>query len=243
MATDYKSYVRRPMQEQISRQQRREKNRPASLPGWIWFAGGVLLSALVMGVMWFKDREAISQAADTRLEEAIIQERQAVASQIPAQAQAQSQTQSQPQASEQAQEVSPHQFDFYNVLPHREVEVPPDSLRPVASKPAAVTTATTQKVTEAQLVKEPEAAVKPLDTDGKSQFQMQIASFRSRSDAERMMSGSALKGITTRIEKVTINDKAYYRVRSGPYSREQAYSLHKRLKKSGIESLIMRVKK
>jgi cell division protein FtsN len=241
MATDYKSYVRRPMQEQISRQQRREKNRPASLPGWIWFAGGVLLSALVMGVMWFKDREAISQAADTRLEEAIIQERQAVASQIPAQAQAQSQTQS--QASEQTQEVSPHQFDFYNVLPHREVEVPPDSLRPVASKPAAVTTATTQKVTEAQLVKEPEAAVKPLDTDGKSQFQMQIASFRSRSDAERMMSGSALKGITTRIEKVTINDKAYYRVRSGPYSREQAYSLHKRLKKSGIESLIMRVKK
>ncbi len=241
MATDYKSYVRRPMQEQISRQQRREKNRSASLPGWIWFAGGVLLSALVMGVMWFKDREAISQAAETRLEEAIIQERQAVASQIPAQAQAQSQTQS--QASEQTQEVSPHQFDFYNVLPHREVEVPPDSLRPVASKPAAVTTATTQKVTEAQLVKEPEVAVKPLDTDGKSQFQMQIASFRSRSDAERMMSGSALKGITTRIEKVTINDKAYYRVRSGPYSREQAYSLHKRLKKSGIESLIMRVKK
>ncbi len=239
MATDYKSYVRRPMQEQISRQQRREKNRPASLPGWIWFAGGVLLSALVMGVMWFKDREAISQAAETRLEEAVIQERRAVASQVPAQAK----TKSQPQASEQTQEVSPHQFDFYNVLPHREVEVPPDSLRPVASKkPAAVTTATTQKATAAQLVKEPEAAEKPLDTNAKSQFQMQIASFRSRSDAERMMSGSALKGITTRIEKVTINDKAYYRVRSGPYSREQAYSLHKRLKKSGIDSLIMRVK-
>lgn len=241
MATDYKSYVRRPMQEQISRQQRREKNRPASLPGWIWFAGGVLLSAMVMGIMWFKDREAISQAAETRLEEAIVQERQAVASQNPAQAKRQSQ--SQPQVSGQTQEESPHQFDFYNVLPHREVEVPPDSLRPVASKkPAAVTTATTQKATEAQLVKEPEAAEKPLDTDAKSQFQMQIASFRSRSDAERMMSGSALKGITTRIEKVTINDKAYYRVRSGPYSREQAYSLHKRLKKSGIESLIMRVK-
>ena len=240
MATDYKSYVRRPMQEQISRQQRREKNHSASLPGWIWFAGGVLLSALVMGIMWSKDRQAISQAAETRLEEAIIQERQVVASQLPAQAQSQSQTQS--QASEQTQEVSPHQFDFYNVLPHREVEVPPDSLRPVASKQAAVSTVTTLKVTAAQHDKEPKVAVQPLETDVKSQFQMQIASFRSRSDAERMMSGSALKGITTRIEKVTINDKAYYRVRSGPYSREQAYSLHKRLKKSGIESLIMRVK-
>ena len=69
MATDYKSYVRRPMQEQISRQQRREKNRSESLPGWIWFAGGVLLGTLVMGVMWLKDHQAISQAAEVRLED------------------------------------------------------------------------------------------------------------------------------------------------------------------------------
>ena len=238
MATDYKSYVRRPMQEQVSRQQRREKTRSQSLPGWIWFAGGVLLGGMAMGVMWLKDHQAVSQAAELRIEEALKEERQAVAAQTPAQAK----TQSQPQPSEQTQEASLHQFDFYNVLPHREVEVQPDSLRPVASKPVAVSTTTTQKVTEPQLVKEPEAVVKPLETDSKSQFQMQIASFRSRSDAERMMSSPALKGISTRIEKVTINDKAYYRVRSGPYSREQAYSLHKRLKKNSIESLIMRVK-
>lgn len=237
MATDYKSYVRRPMQEQISRQQRREKNRSESLPGWIWFAGGVLLGALVMGVMWLKDHQAISQAAEAQLEDAKREVQQAAAPQNAADEETQSESPQQPQ------EVALHQFDFYNVLPDREVEVQPDSLRPVASKPVAAAAVTAKKVTEAALEKAPETAVKPLETDAKSLFQMQLASFRSRADAERMMAGSALKGVTTRIEKVTINDKAYYRVRSGPYSREQAYSLHKRLKKSGIESLIMRVKK
>ena len=237
MATDYKSYVRRPMQEQISRQKRRDNNRSESLPGWIWFAGGVLLGALVMGVMWLKDHQSISQMAEARLEDAKREVQQAAAPQNAADEETQSHSPRQPQ------EAELHQFDFYNVLPDREVEVQPDSLRPVASKPVAVTAVTAEKVTEAALDKAPETAVKPLETDAKSLFQMQLASFRSRSDAERMMASSALRGVATRIEKVTINDKAYYRVRSGPYSREQAYSLHKRLKKSGIESLIMRVKK
>lgn len=233
MAADYKSYVRRPMQEQISGQQRKGKKHSESLPGWIWFAGGVLLGALVMGVMWLKDHQAISQAVEARLEDAKI-EQQSAATQNIVDGKKESPS-PQPQ-----QEVTPHQFDFYTVLPDREVEVQPDSLRPVASKPAAVTA---EKITEAPLDKAPETAAKPLETDAKSLFQMQLASFRSRSDAERMMASSALKGVATRIEKVTINDKAYFRVRSGPYSREQAYSLHKRLKKSGIESLIMHVKK
>ncbi len=230
MATDYKSYVRRPIQEQTTRQQRREKRRSEALPGWVWFAGGVLLGALVMGIMWVKDYQANSQAAEAQLKDAQT-ELAVTASQKSTDEKKQSKSPQQP-------EVVRPQFEFYSVLPDMEVEVQPDSLRPAASKPAAVATATQRPVD-----KIPETVVKPVKTDTKSLFQMQLASFRSRTDAERMMASSALKGITTRIEKVTINDKAYYRVRSGPYSREQAYSLHTRLKKSGIESLIMRVKK
>ncbi len=230
MATDYKSYVRRPIQEQTTRQQRREKRRSEALPGWVWFAGGVLLGALVMGIVWVKDYQANSQAAEAQLKDAQT-ELAVTASQKSTDEKKQSKSPQQP-------EVVRPQFEFYSVLPDMEVEVQPDSLRPAASKPAAVATATQRPVD-----KIPETVVKPVKTDTKSLFQMQLASFRSRTDAERMMASSALKGITTRIEKVTINDKAYYRVRSGPYSREQAYSLHTRLKKSGIESLIMRVKK
>ena len=231
MATDYKSYVRRPIQEKAIRQQRRSQ----PLPGWVWFAGGVLLGALVMGIMWVKDDQANSQVAEAQRKDAETQQ-QAAAPQKVADGKTQPQSPQQP-------EVVQHQFEFYSVLPDMEVEVRPDSLRPAASKPVAVAAVTAETVTETAADKTAETVVKPLKTDAKILFQMQIASFRSRTDAERMMASSALKGITTRIEKVTINDKAYYRVRSGPYSREQAYSLHKRLKKSGIESLIMRVKK
>jgi cell division protein FtsN len=221
------------MQEKNSRQLRREKRRSEPLPGWVWFAGGLLLGALVMGIVWVKDYQVNSQVAEAQLKNA--QTEQAVtAPQKAADEKKQSKLPQRP-------EVVRPQFEFYSVLPDMEVEVEPDSLRPAASKPAAAAPAET--VTQIPADKIPETVVKPLKTDAKSLFQMQLASFRSRTDAERMMASSALKGITTRIEKVTINDKAYYRVRSGPYSREQAYSLHKRLKKSGIESLIMRVKK
>ncbi len=235
MATDYKSYVRRPIQDKTSRRQRREKRRSESLPGWVWFAGGLLLGAMAMGVVWVKDYQANSQAAEAQRKDAQT-EQQAAASKKAADEKKQSKSPQQP-------EVVRPQFEFYSVLPDMEVEVEPDSLRPAASKPAAVAVATAETVMQTPDEKIAETVVKPLETDAKSQFQMQLASFRSRTDAERMMASSALKGITTRIEKVTINNKAYYRVRSGPYSREQAYSLHKRLKKSSIESLIMRVKK
>lgn len=237
MATDYKSYVRRPIQEKASRQQRREKRRSEALPGWVWFAGGLLLGALMMGVVWVKEYQANSMVAEAQLKDAQTQT-PVMATQKAVDEKKQSQSPQQP-------EVVRPQFEFYSVLPDMEVEVQPDSLRPAASKPAAVAAVTAETavtVTETPVDKIAETGVKPLKTDAKSLFQMQIASFRSRTDAERMMASSALKGVTTRIEKVTINDKAYYRVRSGPYSREQAYSLHKRLKKSGIESLIMRIK-
>lgn len=230
MATDYKSYVRRPIQEKTFRQERRGINHPKPLPGWVWFAGGVLLGGLMMGVMWLKDRQAVSRAIETRLVNAAAQQQVDASTRTEV---ADGSEQSQPQEQDEVL----HQFDFYSVLPDMEVEVRPDSLRPAASKTAVV--ATTSEISGER---EQAAAEKPLDTDAKSLFQMQLASFRSRADAERMMASAALKGISSRVEKVTINDKAYYRVRSGPYSREQAYSLHKRLKKRGIESLIMRVK-
>jgi hypothetical protein len=61
-------------------------------------------------------------------------------------------------------------------------------------------------------------------------------------DAERMKASLALKGIRAHIEKVSVNDKTYYRVRSGPYNRDQAYSLHTRLKSRNIDSLVIRIK-
>lgn len=224
MPTDYKSYVRRPESGQARRSERINGDGDAHMPAWAWFAGGLLLGIVVMGVMWLQDHQQITRAIEAQLRSSAVQQQQQ---------QAGTET-----AAEDA--IPQHQFEFYSVLPDMEVEVQPDSLRPVATKPAAAAEAavvTAPAEQTAQAGQQPAAV-----SDVNSQYLIQLASFRARADAERMLAGKVLEGIPARIEKVTINDKAYYRVRSGPYSREQAYSLHKRLKKSGIESLIMRVK-
>jgi cell division protein FtsN len=106
-------------------------------------------------------------------------------------------------------------YTFYTVLPEMEVAVPPEALKPTAAT-------STQK---------------------SGLYQLQLASYHKREDADKMEASLALIGISARIEKVTINDKTFYRVRSGPYPREQAYGLHMRLRDHGVESLILKVRK
>ena len=122
-------------------------------------------------------------------------------------------------AVQQPRAVSPQpkdpSYSFYTVLPEMEVAVPPEELKPTAEK-------STQK---------------------SGLYQLQLASYRKRDDAKKMEASLALTGISARIEKVAINDKTYYRVRSGPYPREQAYGLHMRLRDHGVESLILKVRK
>jgi len=110
------------------------------------------------------------------------------------------------------------QFEFYSVLPEMEVEVPPETLRP-------------------------SAGVTRVPTSSTGIYQLQVASYRSSADAERMKASLALKGISARVEKVSVNDKTYYRVRSGPYNRDQAYSLHTKLRNNNIDSLVIQIKK
>jgi cell division protein FtsN len=110
------------------------------------------------------------------------------------------------------------QFEFYSVLPEMEVEVPPDTLRPSAT-------------------------ISQTPTSSTGIYQLQVASYRSSEDAERMKASLALKGISARVERVSVNDKTYYRVRSGPYNRDQAYSLHTKLRNNNIDSLVIQIKK
>jgi cell division protein FtsN len=87
------------------------------------------------------------------------------------------------------------------------------------------------------------ARVAASPASGEAVYLLQLGSFRSTSDADRLKASLALLGITARVEKVTIDDKGtYYRVRSGPYSRDQAYRLHNSLKGNSVDSLIVRAR-
>ena len=79
-------------------------------------------------------------------------------------------------------------FDFYDVLPTQAVEVP---------EPAAGTT----------------HARTPLPTGGAL---LQAGSFKQATEAERMVALLALHGVDAKIQRASVDDETWYRVRIGP---------------------------
>jgi cell division protein FtsN len=119
-------------------------------------------------------------------------------------------------------------YDFYTVLEEVEVAVPEKELRQQAkteAKQPAAKTAMTSK------------------SSGKGNYIIQVGSFRNPKDAESMKAQLAFLGASAHIQKVTINDKTWQRVRVGPYSSaSEVEAMRKRLSNSSIDSRVYQVK-
>jgi len=142
-------------------------------------------------------------------------------------------------------------FDFYSLLPEEEVVVPADddaSVEPAlpsppstetVSQPAAKPPASASKSAAASPSPPPSPAAAP--TAGSGTYLLQLGSFRSTADAERLRAQLALKGIQTNIQTVTIdNGQTYHRVRTATYNKSQAQSMRNKLQSEGQESMMIR---
>lgn len=118
-------------------------------------------------------------------------------------------------------------FDFYTLLPEREVIVPNDR---EAMKAADKAKAAADQPQNAQAA------------DSEQLF-LQVGSFRSAQEAERRRTQIKALGLDAKIEEVTANSDTWYRVQAGPFtSREQLSKARDQLKAAGIESLLLRQK-
>ncbi|MFP4601701.1 MAG: SPOR domain-containing protein, partial [Halochromatium sp.] len=78
---------------------------------------------------------------------------------------------------------------------------------------------------------------------GQGSYLLQLGSFRSSADAERLKAQLALKGIQTSIQTVTIdNGQTYHRVRTASHEKPQAQALRAKLEDEGQESIMIRVR-
>lgn len=118
-------------------------------------------------------------------------------------------------------------FDFYTLLPEREVIVPNDrEAIKAADKPKS---ATEQQQNAAAIESE--------------QLFLQVGSFRSAQEAERRRAQIRALGLAAKVEEVIANADTWYRVQAGPFtSREQMSKAREQLKAAGIESLLLRQK-
>ncbi|MBK5931763.1 SPOR domain-containing protein [Halochromatium salexigens] len=159
-------------------------------------------------------------------------------------------------------------FDFYSLLPEEEVLVPaqeddaePPALptpppsgdpstaakpTPVATDTAAETTAPSATPSETSSPTSgaaSNAAPSTTPGDSRSTYVLQLGSFRSSADAERLRAQLALKGIQTHIQTVTIDTgQTYHRVRTASYEKSEAQAMRAKLEDDGQESIMIRAR-
>jgi cell division protein FtsN len=113
-------------------------------------------------------------------------------------------------------EAAPSRFDFYEILPQYEVVIP--------------------EVESAA----PPSRARPVEEPGS--YVLQVGSFNALADADRRQASLALLGIESRIQRVTIDDDVYHRVRIGPISDLDSLNrVRRQLHDAGVDSLLMKV--
>ena len=118
---------------------------------------------------------------------------------------------------EPAAEPQESRFTFYDMLPNFEVVIP-------------------EQETDVLADIEPRAVVTP------GLYILQAGSFTRYEDADRRRAELALQGIESNIQRVTIDDKTYHRVRIGPTDDlEELNLLRSRLRAAKIDVIRIRL--
>ncbi len=121
------------------------------------------------------------------------------------------------QASSQPEEPPEARFDFYSLLPKFEVIIP-------------------EQEPNVQAETSPQAVVEP------GVYVLQAGSFTEYKDADRRRAILAMQGIESKIQRVSIDDKTYHRVRIGPIDDlTELNVLRNRLREAQIDVLRIRL--
>ncbi len=132
-------------------------------------------------------------------------------------------------------------FEFYTLLPEMEVAVPEGELQAAAAErkrtqaPAETPTASTPSTSP--------AAPAPAASTGTT-YMMQVASFKTLHDADRLKASLALIGLVASIQTVSVNGEAtYFRVRVGPYTDiTRLEEARAKLREQNFEPLVLKVR-
>ncbi len=121
--------------------------------------------------------------------------------------------------STQSKKKKEPKFNFYTILPELEVLIPESETRPPETK---------NRITSSKANK---------------QYVLQVGSFQNLNDAEKLKANLAFLGLEANIQRVTVNNQAWHRVRTGPYrNKQQLYKNQKLLKKNDIPAISMELK-
>lgn len=193
-----------------------KRNGRQGIPGWVWGLSGLVVGAAIIGYLFMGDqwRSKLGNLPRPNPDaQAPLSTVDTVAEGNPTPA--------------PVPEKPKMKYDFFYLLPEKEVVIPDAELaeearaeaRKAAAKlPAAsATTATAATATVA-------AGSTPTGSD---RYLLQAGAFRGSDEAEALKAQIALTGEVARIESAQINGTTVYRVRMGPYATAGALAAAK----------------
>lgn len=130
-------------------------------------------------------------------------------------------------------------FDFYAVLPQKEVVLPnEDDIKPESPS----TTKTTPKKTGGSATPKASASA---DDDNGATYLLQVGSFRDKHRADRQRAEFTLYGYSVRVQPGALsNGETWYRVMLGPFdSKARLRIAQRKLKSRKVDALAIKVKK
>lgn len=205
-----------------TRKQAKRSGSNRGMPAWLWALVGLALGLVIaayffLGDAW-KNRNNDQPTPNPAAEAPKMQSEEAVA-QVPT-------------------EKPKPKYDFYTLLPEKEVLIPDAELQAQAEAEAKKNAAPKTLATPDLVTAEPETAA-PTE----SRFLIQAGAFKNQDEAENLKATIALTGEVARIESAEINGTTVYRVRLGPYSTASSLSTAKQaLSSHGIEAQAIKVK-
>jgi cell division protein FtsN len=115
------------------------------------------------------------------------------------------------------QKPQPPQFDFYTILPKKEMVLPDHEIK--------------TRTREEQVGKSKKAS-----------YIIQAGSYRDALDADQLKAKLALMGIESKIQKAKVESVTWYRVKIGPYTQMGSVNnIMSRLQKNGMKPVITEV--
>ncbi len=117
---------------------------------------------------------------------------------------------------------SERRFDFYTLLPELEVVVPEEQSQPSPAPRGA-------------------PSQPPQTTTASGPYVLQAGSFQRAEEADTLKANLALLGVEADIQKVTVDDSTWHRVRVGPYEDlAELNRVRDRLTRNRIDTVVLK---
>lgn len=201
------------------------RNGGSGIPGWGLFLGGLVVGVILCAIVVYSGHLPSLRRND----------------QPQANPDAVAQKGSSPGIAGSSAASSASQFDFYKVLPEKEVVIPNAELSAMAKaeqqKAAAANNASASAPASTA------AATTTTATSSHGGYVLQVGAFPNAGDADAVKAKLALQGFTAHVQAVTLDGQVWNRVRIGPFaSATQLQDVQKQLTAAGFHPIPLKEK-